>query len=361
MLRRIVVLLVIVALFLATGYLQDKAGTIAEKARALLTRGPAKTTPSKTTTPSSGVPQQVVYEPSRWTKADTETMVTVYFRDADAMYLVPVSRSVPKTLAVVKSSLQELFKGPARDSGLYPSAPDMDVARLNLKTDGYLAVDLPEETVAASTGMGSAGSAVAMDAIIGTLSEFDAVKQVQFLSNGKVTPTIFHGVAADRPFAVAPHRSENGEAILYMALYAGKRAYLVPERVNLGLGPNPAVPDAMRAALDALKKEVKRGDFQLYPTVPTDVQFKSVSVKDRVASIDVNSKLLTVNATDKAKQCLMLDAIIFTATAFPQVGSVQITVDGKVVDQAIGHVNIGKPLTRPKWINPEPRTIGGGQ
>ena len=358
MVRRIVVLLVIVTLFLATGYLQNNAGTIAEKARALFTKGPAA--PSKTTNPPKP-PQGALYEPSRWTKADTETMVTVYYRDADAMYLVPVSRGVPKTLAIVKTTLLELFKGPAKDSGLYPSTPNIDVVRLNLKSDGYLAMDLPEQSVAASTGMGSAGSAVAMDAIIGTLAEIDAVKQVQFLTDGKVTPTIFHGVAADRPFAVAPHRSENGEAILYMALYAGKRAYLVPERVNLGLGPAPAVPDAMRAALEALKKEVKRGDFQLYPTVPADIQFKSVSVKDRVATIDVSSKLLTVNANDKAKQCLMLDAIIFTATAFPQVGSVHLTVDGKVVDQAVGHVNVGKPLTRPKWINPEPRPIGGGQ
>jgi spore germination protein GerM len=354
-LRRIAVLLVIIALFLAAGFIQERAGLIAGKTSSILNRKPASTTP-----PASKAPQVITYTPASSTKLTSESMMTLYYREANAMFLVPVSRSVPKTVAVIKTAAQELFAGPAKSSGLYASCPALTVSALTLKADGTLVVDLPDNAVvAAGTGMGSAGSAMAMDAIMYTLSEFDVVKRVQFLCGGKAVSTVFHGIAADKPFAACPYRSEGGEAVLYMVLYAGSRAYLVPERVNLGLGPNVATPDAIKAALDGLRKEVKRGDYKLSPAVPTEVAFNSVKVKDRLVTVDCNAKLLTAFVSDAARRALMLDAIIFTATAFPQVGSVQLTVDGRVVDQNIGQINIGKPLTRPKWINPEPRTTGG--
>lgn len=129
-----------------------------------------------------------------------ETMViTLYFADDQAMYLVPEKREVPKSSNVAKVAVQELIKGPKED-GHYPTLPqEAKVLSVNTK-DGSASVNFSED-FEAQYPQGSTGETLAIYSIVNTLTEFSSIDKVRFLAEGHLLDVPDSNFDLSRPFS----------------------------------------------------------------------------------------------------------------------------------------------------------------
>lgn len=304
---------------------------------------------------ASEVPGRVTYHPA--TSAVPEegtTRTTLFFSDLDGMFLVPVSRTIERTPGILRATLDQLLAGPAPNSGLAPSVPPMDYAKITF-SDGRAGIDLGEQVVAASAGWGSTTSTTALNAIVYTLGTHPAVTQVQFTVDGDPAEVIFHGLSGAEPFLRVDWSSTEDVLTLYLAHVTAGRAYLVPYQVTSAGGPEPA---RMTEALGHLARGIQVGQFGLQPTIPAEVAVGAVSRSGTVVRVDFAAGVEQAYGGDPALQAMMIDSIVFTLTSFPGVQAVEFLVEGRPAP-ALGQKDLSAPVTRPQWINPEDPTMGG--
>lgn len=129
---------------------------------------------------------------------DNAVALTLYFAEQSAMYLVPVTRLVPKTKAVARATIEELIRGPETESGLSPVIP-AGTRCLSVKLDqGTLTVDFSRELRDHHSG-GSTGEALTIGGIVHSLSALPGVEQVQILIEGKSGESIGGHVVLSEP------------------------------------------------------------------------------------------------------------------------------------------------------------------
>lgn len=111
-----------------------------------------------------------------------KNLVKVYFSDANAMYLVPVTVNVPDDNLPL-AALKELVKGPADKSGLMNTL--WSGTRINNLTvqDGIASVDFSSEVL--GYGGGATAETMLINSVVLTLTEFEDIDAVQFLINGE--------------------------------------------------------------------------------------------------------------------------------------------------------------------------------
>ncbi len=126
------------------------------------------------------------------------TALTLYFAEPNAMYLVPVTRLVPKTKAVARATIEELIRGPEKESGLSAVIP-AGTRCLSVKLDqGTLTVDFSRELRDNHSG-GTAGEALTIGGIVHSLSALPGVERVQILIEGKPGTSIGGHVLLTEP------------------------------------------------------------------------------------------------------------------------------------------------------------------
>lgn len=296
------------------------------------------------------LPKSIVYKQAENSKPSNMTRMTLFFADADVMFLVPVTRTVALTKTPIRDTLTELFRGPVTGSGLLGASAELGLRDLALRADGTLRIDLPSQVVQATAGWGSSISMLAMESILYTVGEYPSVKQVEFLVGGKTVQTLFHGLAAAGPMPIPASDSGGSRLTLYYALLAGTRAYLVPDQVEVARADTVTL---VKKALEHLKQGKKVGNYQLYPTLPGNATVLGVDLSGKTVIVNFSGEFTEIFTRDLAHQALVLDSLLYTLTAFPEVEQVQILVEGRKIQQMIGNRNIGEPLRRPQWINPE--------
>jgi spore germination protein GerM len=84
---------------------------------------------------------------------------------------------------------------------------------------------------------------------------------------------------------------------------------------------------------------------EITSVVPRGTKLQHFWIKDGVAYVDFNNKLLATGG-GSTSEILLVGAIVNTLTEFPNVQKVQILVDGKKIDTLSGHLDIGEPLSR---------------
>jgi germination protein M len=131
-----------------------------------------------------------------------ENMVTLWFMDRQAMFSVPVSRSLPKK-ADWQSALEEFFKGPSPDSPLLSPLPPGTAVLSSGLTDGAVIINLSEEFASNYTG-GSAVERLVIQCLVLTLTEFEQVKQVQLLVEGEKGDAFLGHIGTHEPFTREP-------------------------------------------------------------------------------------------------------------------------------------------------------------
>ena len=124
--------------------------------------------------------------------ANDKVVLTLYFSDDNAMYLVPEARQVSLKEGEKMSTLvvQELLNGPVNSTLLPTLAPEIKVLSTETK-DGVCFVNFSSEFVSKAAG-GSAGETMAIYSIVNSLCELSEVNKVQILSEGKKIESFGH-------------------------------------------------------------------------------------------------------------------------------------------------------------------------
>ncbi|MBC8014330.1 MAG: GerMN domain-containing protein [Sporomusaceae bacterium] len=91
-------------------------------------------------------------------------------------------------------------------------------------------------------------------------------------------------------------------------------------------------------------------NVDLLSIIPTGTQLRHISVKDNIAYVDFNDKLIKNNTGGSASEILLVAAIVNTLTEFHNIQKVQIMVEGKKIDTISGHMDTSEPLSRSEKI-----------
>ncbi|MCX7714601.1 MAG: GerMN domain-containing protein [Clostridia bacterium] len=124
-------------------------------------------------------------------QTDTESTemseITLYFADAQGMYLVPQKRTIKITdkQPIEQYIVNELIKGPSDGSMSPVLSPDTSVISVETK-DGICFVNLKANFLEKNSG-GTAKESFAVYSIVNSLTELSNVASVQFLIDGKKT------------------------------------------------------------------------------------------------------------------------------------------------------------------------------
>lgn len=103
-----------------------------------------------------------------------------------------------------------------------------------------------------------------------------------------------------------------------------------------------------KTAIERLIAGTKQPD--LVSVIPPGTKLRGISIKEHVAYVDFNDKLVKNNGGGSAGEILLVAAIVNTLTEFPEVQKVQILVEGKKVDTISGHLDTSEPLSRSEKI-----------
>jgi len=136
-----------------------------------------------------------------------------------------------------------------------------------------------------------------------------------------------------------------GQETMSVTVYSATKdaMYLVPEHHVIPKNAHPA-----QAAMELLVAGTK--DAQLVSVIPAGTKLKHISIKDKIAYVDFNDKLVKNNTGGSTSEMLLVAAIVNTLTEFNDIQKVQIMVEGKKIDTISGHMDIGEPLSRSEKI-----------
>ncbi|MDD2556270.1 MAG: GerMN domain-containing protein [Syntrophaceticus sp.] len=124
--------------------------------------------------------------------------VTLYYKDAENSCLVPVTQDVPKVTGIAKTALEALLQGEAEGELLSALPEGAEVRELNIKPDGTCVVDLNKEAAQIAENAPKE-EALAVYAIVNTLTEFSTVEKVQILVDGQINKTFAGHIPVDVP------------------------------------------------------------------------------------------------------------------------------------------------------------------
>lgn len=136
-----------------------------------------------------------------------------------------------------------------------------------------------------------------------------------------------------------------GQDKMVVTVYNGTKdgKNLVPEIHIVAKNDHPA-----QTAMELLLAGTKNVD--LVSVMPNGTKLKNIMIKDHIAYVDFNDKLVKNNTGGSASEILLVASIVNTLTEFHNIQKVQILVEGKKIDTISGHMDIGEPLSRSEKI-----------
>lgn len=130
--------------------------------------------------------------------AETTVEVTLYFSDAEAMYLMPERRNViSKGESIGETVVRELIKGPSSSELKRTIPPETSLLSLSVE-NGVARVNLSREVQNSHYG-GSAGESMLIYSIVNSLAETTGINQVQFLVEGNKVESFYGHIGITEP------------------------------------------------------------------------------------------------------------------------------------------------------------------
>ena len=252
----------------------------------------------------------------------------VYYEDGDG-YLVPVQRDVIRQDGIAKATLELMVHNARNDMdaarlGLMPVVPEGTTVELDI-ADGHARVDLGREALSAIDKQQEENMRTA---IVWALTEFDTVKDVNFLVGGQRRDTLTHGtnisgsytrVGLNQEEPAVETFADAGEVQMYFPAQDGRLLVPVSRTVY-------AQDDVATAVFEFLKGP--KADSGLETPLGSDVQLLGVSVKDGMVTINFSPEFTQIaERSDSGVQAMR--ALMMTCTRYPGIKKVRILVDGK--------------------------------
>ena len=268
-------------------------------------------------------------ETSLTLESDAEMVSTVcWYEDGDG-YLVPVTRQIPLQDGIAKATLALMVQSAENDlaaarMGLTNVIPEGVSFDLDI-SGGKARVDMSKEALNCAS---AEEELLMVQGVAATLCGFDTVEEVSFLFDGQKRSKLTHGTDVSGVFTAD---TINLESVATMSgAYADQVQLYFPSASGRMLVPvtrtvfSPA--DLPTAILELAKGP--QSDSGLECALPGDCGVKAVSVKNGVATIDFTNEFAQIaQHSDGGQQALQ--AIVFTASQFPGVKQVKVTVEGK--------------------------------
>lgn len=269
----------------------------------------------------------------------SESALTLYFPDNNMNYLIPITRVIPYTKALLRNTVTNLAKGPSDSLGLPTNSPIPNIRKLNLK-GGTLSVYLPKDIGIYNEYATSAR--IAVDSLVNSLTAIEGVKELQFYFNNKILMDNFHGMAMDKP--IYPSNSPK----FYVALITDtKRALLMPISMDIQSPSIEEVFEGLKYGTSLIPY-----NYTLQPTIPKEVVLLDYTIENKTLQLKLNEKFLTVYKNDPDKRNLMIDSIIYTFTSLNNIDNIILQVPNS--DLAISEgILLDKILVPSPYINPE--------
>ena len=264
----------------------------------------------------------------------------VYYQDNDG-YLVPVMCNVPLEDGIAKATLNLMVRNPGND---------MQAARLGLRTilpenttidldiaNGLARIDLSKEVL----GLSDAAAEVNMiDAIVSTLTEFDTVKEVEFLIDGQKLEKLTHGTDISKRFTRGDINPEAAEGVTTTAdakpvtLYFPSEAGTVVVPVTRMVYSNP---DINTAVLELAKGPSAMSDLE--SVLPAGCGLIDVKVENGVAKLNFTKELVDLALNSDGGR-MALKALVLTCTQFDGIDTVEVYIEGEKFDPGEGTLSI---------------------
>jgi len=151
----------------------------------------------------AAAPPQEAKQPVEETVVSAEqTQVKLYFWDDQMNKLVAEERNIAKVEGIARETLQELFKGPAKQGYSATVPRGTRLLDINIKPDGQCIIDISSE----ACGVASEKQEKTMvESITRTLGQFPAVKEVVVLVNGQSVDSIGGYIDVSKPLPVDPY------------------------------------------------------------------------------------------------------------------------------------------------------------
>ena len=275
--------------------------------------------------PLDAIPQaQVAVSAS----AQDYQQTVVYYEDGDG-YLVPVQRDVIRQDGIAKATLELMVQNARNDMdaarlGLTPVVPEGTTFELDI-ADGHARVDLGREALSAASKQQEENMRTA---IVWALTEFDTVKDVNFLVDGPRRDTLTHGTNISGSYTRVGLNQEEpivetfaGAKEVQMYFPAQDGRLLVPVSRTVY-----SEDDVATAVFEFLRGP--KAESGLETPLDSDVELLGVSVKDGVVTINFSQEFTKIaERSDGGVQAMR--ALMMTCTRYPGIKKVKILVDGK--------------------------------
>ncbi|MBQ6858619.1 MAG: GerMN domain-containing protein [Clostridia bacterium] len=273
--------------------------------------------------------EEIPQEEAAVSAAAQEMLETVvYYEDGDG-YLVPVQRDVIRQDGIAKATLEMMVQSAKNDMdaarlGLSPVVPEGTTFELDI-ADGHARVDLGRQVLAASDKQQEENMRTA---IVWALTEFDTVKDVNFLVGGQKMDTLTHGTNISGSYTRVGLNQEEpvqetfaGAQEVQMYFPAQDSRLLVPVSRTVY-----SQDDVATAVFEFLRGP--REDSGLQEPLDQDVQLLGISVSDGVVTINFSEEFRKIaEHSDGGVQAMR--ALMMTCTRYPGIRKVKILVDGE--------------------------------
>lgn len=261
----------------------------------------------------------------------------VYYEDGDG-YLVPVQRDVLRQDGIAKATLELMVQSARNDMdaarlGLSPVVPEGTTFDLDI-ADGHARVDLGREALSAGSKQQEENMRTA---IVWALTEFDTVKDVNFLVDGQKRDTLTHGtnisgsytrVGLNQEEPSAPTFAGASEVQMYFPAQDGRLLVPVSRTVY-------SDDDVATAVFEFLRGP--KADSGLETPLDADVQLLGVSVSGGVVTINFSKEFTKIaERSDGGVQAMR--GLMMTCTRYPGIRKVKILVDGEPYQMPVSDV-----------------------
>lgn len=274
--------------------------------------------------------------------SDAATVSTIVYYQDNSGYLVPVMKSIENQQGIAKATLSLMVSSPRND---------MEAARLGLRTvlpegteidldisGGVARVDLSD---AVSSLPDAEAESNMVNAIVQTLTEFDTVRTVRFLINGREVKTLAHGTSVSGDFSRGMLNLESASASLdpeeaktVMLYFPGETGSLIVPVTRMVYGE----ADVNTAVLELAKGPVASSPLE--STLPSGCGLIDVTT-DKTGKVIINFTREFINIAEKddgGRQALK--ALMLTCSQFPGVSSIEIQVEGEPYDPGVSTASI---------------------
>ncbi|MEW6724177.1 MAG: CapA family protein [Bacillota bacterium] len=264
----------------------------------------------------------------------------LYFLSPEG-WLVPVTRTVPATKALVWAALDGLNRGPESGSGL--SRPSPYELRKVMYRNGVAFLDIALPTAA------NPPSGTWKDLLTATLAQFTELRSF------RVSPEGGAAVPADLAMAVDLD-TWRSRIHLWRPATIGQRTYLAMQPLS-DSATSAAAGDAV--ALFRAIFVSGPGAQLMAATFPPGTKIVDCRVSGRDFTLDLSREFVDNFRGNEAGARLLVDLLVMTITELPGVERVRITVNGSPIGNR-PPFDVPEWITRPTWVNPESKPAAGG-